>query len=197
MTKSNPQTAIALIQKDILLGNTTLVKSPILNSLVKSVFFKMFTMVGKKLQVFYSIIKSVAVYMVNDLAFGQKSFKFLFHYKSVFTNISTFIGCRRMMGLPNTNISFTVNNFSPLVMMSSRISTFVRTVFKSNVLITSEHFATIKTWNTNKRKLSFTFSRAKDALVGRITSKFLFAVGTGIGNHQCPFYNMEVKESIW
>lgn len=65
----------------------------------------------KQLEVFYSVVGMVPVYVVNNLSWFKMSPKIFFHYKSMFKNISSSI-CKRMFVRFNINISPFVNSFS-------------------------------------------------------------------------------------
>ena len=49
-------------------------------------FLHMLAVVGPQLQVFYSIISLVAIYVMDSLVFGKRASKVLFHYVAMLKN---------------------------------------------------------------------------------------------------------------
>lgn len=70
--------------------------------------FHMFTMIFKKFKIFYSIIITNTVNMVNNFLRFQKSTNFFLHNKMASTNIAITI-TKRMLWFKKVNVSFFVN----------------------------------------------------------------------------------------
>ncbi len=65
--------------------------------------FHMMTFINKKLKIFNSIITSNTIFMMNNFCRFKIPANMLFHYKTMFRNISRTIA-KRMIGLQNGNI---------------------------------------------------------------------------------------------
>ncbi len=105
--------------------------------MVSRVFKSMVSLMGmgiSKLQIFYSIIRRIVIYMMNKFISFKKSSKRFFHNKTMFVNISLFVIWKRVTWKVNKNISkysfnsstFPYMGFFPSIMISNS-STFERT----------------------------------------------------------------------
>lgn len=80
----------------------------------------------KQHQVFDSIVRPIAIFMMNNLIRIQETIHMFFHYKSMFQYISSF-SCKRMIWNFNQNISITVNHPStfPSAIFGKFLGTFL------------------------------------------------------------------------
>src|SRR3990167_9465426 len=85
-------------------------------------------------QVFYSIIRSIFIDMVNMLFLGKQAVKLLFHNQPMFTNISLFSGVW-MLRRVNVNVPIPFDfATAPLRVMFTRSNTtFCRAVFATSI----------------------------------------------------------------
>lgn len=88
-------------------------------------------------QVFFSIILSVAIYMVHALMGVQQSAQDLFHDQNLFHDILTTFGCSRMPWAGNAHISV-VNDpaaFVVVVQCSCLVPIFAYSLFAAPMMI--------------------------------------------------------------
>lgn len=155
---------------------------------------RMFPIISKQFKVFNSVIKFVAINMVDNFHSGKESSKFLFHYKSLFGNPHIFSG-KRVMGLPNRIISPSIYASTPKVMVSNCIRTFSGTKKLFQMFISSELFSTTKAWGIGISKVGFTFSGTKDSFsVAGVIFEMFMAVTTSVGNHSSLLYQRDLAE---
>lgn len=103
-------------------------------------YLGMFTFTLDKFEVFYSIIKSITVNVVDNFCRFKVSTKVFFHYKSMLSNIPTYIGEGVFM-CPNESISASnmSTTFPPKAIFGRHnltlvsVLTFIRTRFTTSV----------------------------------------------------------------
>ena len=87
---------------------------------------KVITVIFKQHKIRKAVIRNITVYMVNFFGRQKKSTQMFFHYKTVFSNISS-TSSKGMVGFTNKNISSTSFNSAFFVLKNIGI-TFGRTI---------------------------------------------------------------------
>jgi len=108
----------------------------------------MFTAITTQIKIFWSIIKSVPIFVVDNFFRFQISSKHFFHYKAVFSNISLFSG-KRMVFFHNIIIRFLLSAFSAISQNFSPLPTgmfFWRNLFQKFVF-TGSRTKKFYTWS--------------------------------------------------
>lgn len=120
----------------------------------------MITMFTKENQIANTIITLDSISMVDNLPWNKISANHLFHNQPMLKHITLFLR-KRMLWIPNKNISISINNPPPLTIISSSISTFLRTIFFIFTFIHYKAFAAFQTIHRFIANIIFTFFTTK------------------------------------